>query len=132
MTNPQDLKTPLARARGLGSAKDGLHHWWLQRLSAVLLIPLSVWLMVAVMGGLMDANRVEVSAWLEHPLVAIAMLGLLGAGLLHARLGVQTVLEDYIHHEALKIGLVVANTLFFLAAAICGIFAVIKLHFFGI
>ncbi len=132
MTNKQDLNTPLARARGLGSAKDGLHHWWLQRLTALVLIPLSVWLMVAVIGGLMDANRVEVSAWLENPLVAIAMLGLLGAGLLHARLGVQTVLEDYIHHEALKIGLVVANTLLFLAAAVFGIFAVIKLHFFGI
>ncbi|MFN7613075.1 MAG: succinate dehydrogenase, hydrophobic membrane anchor protein [Alphaproteobacteria bacterium] len=132
MTHKQDLNTPLARARGLGSAKDGLHHWWLQRLSAIILIPLSIWLMVAVMGGLMDANRVEVSAWLEHPLVAIAMLGLLGAGLLHARLGVQTVLEDYIHHEALKMALVVMNTLLFLTVAVCGIFAVIKLHFFGI
>jgi succinate dehydrogenase / fumarate reductase membrane anchor subunit len=132
MTNPQDLNTPLARARGLGSAKDGLHHWWLQRLSAILLIPLSIWLMVAVMGGLMDANRVEVSAWLENPLVAIALLGLLGAGLLHARLGVQTVLEDYIHNEPIKMALVVINTLMFLTVAVCGIFAIIKLHFFGI
>ena len=89
-----DLRTPLARARGLGSAKDGLHHWWLQRITAVALVPLVVWFAISLV-MLSGADYSAVRAWIGSPLVMVLLILTIGIGLHHGQLGMQVVWEDY-------------------------------------
>ena len=89
-----DRRTPLARARGLGSAKDGVGHWWAQRLTAIALIPLVVWFAVSLV-MLSGADYATVRAWIGSPLVMVLLILVIGIGLHHGQLGVQVVLEDY-------------------------------------
>ena len=96
------FRTPLNQVRGLGSAKEGTHHWWLQRLTAVALVPLSIWF-VASLVSMSDADYASVVTWFRSPLVTVLMLCLIWALFHHAQLGVQVVLEDYVHAEWLKI-----------------------------
>jgi succinate dehydrogenase / fumarate reductase membrane anchor subunit len=126
------LRTPIKRARGLGSAHSGTHHFWLQRMSALALIPLTVWFMLALTTQLVGADAAGVARWLSTPLVALALTALMVALFMHARLGVQTIIEDYIHAEGKKIVLllILNVTCFGLAAA--SVMAIVKLHFFGI
>lgn len=132
MKSTSPLTSSLARVRGLGSAKDGVHHWWMQRLTAVLLVPLSIWFVVELVSELAGANRVEVAAWLENPFAAVMLSGLLVSGLWHGKLGIQVVIEDYIHNESLRLFAIFANSFAFWAMGILSLFAIIKLHFFGI
>jgi succinate dehydrogenase / fumarate reductase membrane anchor subunit len=96
------LRTPLDRVRGLGTAKDGTDHWWVQRLTAVALIPLS-FLFVALIWSFSGADRDEVVELMGNPFIASVMILFVIAGIYHAKLGVQVVIEDYIHGEGLKI-----------------------------
>src|ERR1700722_4026755 len=89
-----DLRTPLARARGLGSAKAGVHHWWAQRLTAIALIPLVVWFAICLV-MLSGAEFNVVRAWIGSPLVMLMLILTIGIGLHHAQLGLQVVWEDY-------------------------------------
>ena len=89
-----DRRTPLARARGLGSAKEGVHHWWAQRLTAIALIPLVVWFAISLV-MLSGADYPVVRAWLGAPLVMVLMILTIGIGLHHAQLRLQVVWEDY-------------------------------------
>ena len=89
-----DRRTPLARARGLGSAKDGLSHWWAQRLTAIALIPLVVWFAISLV-MLTGADYGIVRAWIGSPLVMMLLVLTIAVGLHHAQLGMQVVLEDY-------------------------------------
>lgn len=126
------LRTPIKRVRGLGSAHEGTHHFWLQRVSAVALVPLSVWFMVQLSTKLIGANRAMVAEWLGNPLVALALAALVVALFTHARLGIQTVVEDYIKREGRKIVmLLVLNTLI-LGFGAASLMAIARLHFFGI
>ena len=120
------LRTPVARARGLGSAKEGLHHWWVQRVSAVGLIPLSIWFVASVV-GLAGADHAAVAAWLGNPVVAVLMVLLVAAALYHAQLGMQVVYEDYIHTHWLKIAADVGTKLLSLVLGAATIFAILKL-----
>ena len=98
------MLNPLARARGHGSAKDGVHHWYAQRASAVLLVALLGWLLYSALslGGLgYEASR----AFIGHPVNAALLSVLLVAALYHAMLGLQVVIEDYVHHRPLEIAL---------------------------
>ncbi|MDP6390823.1 MAG: succinate dehydrogenase, hydrophobic membrane anchor protein [Alphaproteobacteria bacterium] len=124
------LRTPIGRARGLGSAKSGLHHWWMERITAVALIPLTLWFVVALV-GLTGADHATAVAWLQTPLNAILMLLLIVATFHHMQLGLQVMIEDYIHAEGLKITMVIVEKLasFGLAVA-CGV-AVLKVSFGG-
>jgi len=122
----QSLKTPLGRVRGLGSAKDGTQHWWLQRLTAIALAPLCIWL-VASLVSLSGAGWREVADWLSSPLSALAMILLLVALLWHLKLGLQVVIEDYVHGEAAKLTLLVLNTFFCIVLAGAGILSVLRL-----
>ncbi len=124
------LRTPVARARGLGSAKEGLHHWWVQRVSAVGLIPLSIWFVASVV-GLAGADHAAVAAWLGNPVVAVLMVLLVAAALYHAQLGMQVVYEDYIHTHWLKITVDVGTKLLSLVLGAATIFAVLKLALGG-
>jgi succinate dehydrogenase / fumarate reductase membrane anchor subunit len=126
----KSLRSPLGRAIGLGSAKEGVEHWWIQRLTAVALVPLSLWF-VASLVALAGADHDTVRDWLSRPLAAILMLLLIGATFYHAALGLQVVIEDYIHGEGAKFAALVLNKLICLALAVAGIFAVLKIAFGG-
>ena len=96
------FRTPLGRVRGLGSAKDGTGHWWMQRLTALALVPITVWFVISVI-GMAGASYAEFSDWLANPLVAGLFLILIAATFYHAVLGLQVVVEDYLHNEGMKI-----------------------------
>ncbi|NCF27547.1 MAG: succinate dehydrogenase, hydrophobic membrane anchor protein [Gammaproteobacteria bacterium] len=122
------FRTPLARVRGLGSARAGTHHWWMQRLTAIALVPLSIWF-VASLISVVSADHATVIAWLHSPLVAILCCALIVATFYHGQLGVQVVLEDYVHSEWLKLtSIVLMQLLSLLLAAIC-LFAVLSIAF---
>ncbi|HZT18515.1 MAG TPA: succinate dehydrogenase, hydrophobic membrane anchor protein [Dongiaceae bacterium] len=97
-----DRRTDLARVRHLGSAKEGVSHWWVQRVTALLLIPLAIWFVAALLAHT-GSDRAAVAAWLGRPVTYGLMLVLLGAVFWHAALGLQVVIEDYVHHEGAKI-----------------------------
>lgn len=112
------FRASLARARGLGSAKAGTHHFWMQRVTSVALVPLSLWFVacVVVMTG---AEHAAVSAWVRSPLTTVLLLCLLFAVFYHAQLGLQVVVEDYVHTEWLKLAsLVVLNAAMILLGGI--------------
>lgn len=128
--NPQnDMRTPLSRVRGLGSAKDGTEHFWRQRLTAIANVPLIgffIWVLIVLNG----ASHADVVACLSKPWVAIIMLMVLGSGIYHMKLGMQVIIEDYVHGGTGKT-LLIANTFFAIAmATACG-FAILKLGFGG-
>jgi succinate dehydrogenase / fumarate reductase membrane anchor subunit len=117
------LRSPLGRARGLGSARDGTHHWWAQRVTALALVPLVLWLIVGIV-GLIGAPQIVVAAWIGHPLNAAILAALVVALFHHAQLGLQVVVEDYVHGEIAKLAmlLVVKGACWLLAAiALLGI-----------
>lgn len=125
-----NLRTPLARARGLGSAKSGTHHWWMQRVTAVALVPLSLWF-VASMVAVVTADHGTAIQWLQSPLVAILCCALIAATFYHGQLGMQVLLEDYVHSETLKlISIVVLKLASLLLAGTC-VFAVLSIAFGG-
>lgn len=122
------MRSPLGRAVGLGSAKEGVEHWWVQRITAVALVPLVLWFVVAVVHH-MGADRATLIEWLRTPVPAVLLILLLGAGFYHSALGLQVVIEDYVHGEGLKLTtLIVMRLAHFLLAAL-GIFAVLDLAF---
>ena len=126
------LRSPLARARGLGSAKDGTNHWWMQRLTAVALIPLSLWFVYSLLYIVVNAGHADVVEWFANPVTSLLMVFLLVAMFYHAKLGMQVIIEDYIHHEGLKVTLLVLNTLAMFVMGVVSIFAVTKMHFLDI
>jgi succinate dehydrogenase / fumarate reductase membrane anchor subunit len=101
-----DLRTPLARARGLGSAKDGVGHWWAQRLTAIALIPLVVWFAVSLV-MLSGADYAVARAWIGSPLVMVLLSLTIVVGLHHGQLGMQVVIEDYVGGDGWKLALIV-------------------------
>jgi len=120
------MRSPLGRAIGLGSAKEGVEHWWLQRITAVALVPLSLWFVIAII-RLVSADSDGVRDWVANPLPAIMLVLLLIATFYHAALGLQVVIEDYIHAELTKLGLVVVVRLGCFALAVAGMFAVLSM-----
>jgi len=124
------LRSPLGRALGLGSAKEGVAHWWAQRLTAVALIPLSIWFVAALI-ALTGADHDTLVGWLHKPFPAIVTILLLAVAFYHMALGVQVVIEDYVHSEWLKISALVLNKFVALLLAVSGIFAVLRIAFQG-
>jgi succinate dehydrogenase / fumarate reductase membrane anchor subunit len=120
------MRTPLGRVRGLGSAKSGFEHWWAQRLTAVALVPLSIWFVAGVV-SLAGADLDTTIDWLSRPSVAIALVLLLVATFYHAALGLQVVIEDYVRHEGWKIALVVIEKFACIVLAVSGLYAVLKI-----
>ena len=125
-----NYRTPLARVRGLGSAKSGTRHWWLQRLTAVALVPLSLWF-VAALVTIASADHATVVAWLGSPVTAVLASGFIVAVFYHAQLGVQVVVEDYVHSEWLKITGIVLTKLASLLLAGASLFAVLRIALGG-
>jgi len=119
-------QTPLAKARGLGSAKSGTKHWWMQRVTAVALIPLSCWLILFVQ-QLFHASYPEIKQWLVSPLNFTLLIAWAFVGFYHAALGLQVVIEDYLSPEWLKIVTVWLVKLTFMGAAIAALVFAIRI-----
>ncbi len=122
-----NLQSPLARVRGLGSAKTGLHHWWLQRLTALALIPLSLWFTYSLL-VVISADYATVVAWLARPLNAILMLLFIIALYYHAVLGVQVVIEDYINSKRQRIACLILVKFLALLSGLSAAMAVLKIY----
>lgn len=103
------LRTPLGHARGLGTAKEGAQHWWHQRLTALALLPLAIWFVVSLI-TLADATYEDVIDWLSSPIVAGLMLLLIFAMFYHLKIGLQEVIEDYVHNKGRKVASLVFVT----------------------
>ncbi len=122
-----NMKTPLKNARGLGSAKSGTEHFWQQRLTAIFNLPLMlffVWFIVAHLG----ANRSDVVASLHNPLIAIALLATLASVFWHMRLGMQVIIEDYVHGAG-KFAALISNTVFVAALFLIAVYSILKMSF---
>jgi len=122
------MRSPLGRAIGLGSAKEGVGQWWIQRLTAVALVPLAVWFVVAVIAHL-GVDLVAFRRWVGQPGTAIAFILLLIATFYHVSLGFQVVIEDYVHGELVKLAMIVVVRLVCFGLAVAGIFAVLRMAF---
>ena len=122
------LRSPVGRAIGLGSAKEGVEHWWLQRVTAVALVPLTLWFVIAVV-RLSSGDIDTVRDWVGRPLPAILLVLLLIATFWHASLGVQVVIEDYVHTDLAKLGLLIVMRLACFALAVAGVIAVLGMAF---
>ena len=119
------IRTPLARVRGLGTAKDGTHHWWMQRVTSIALVPLVLWFAFSML----RYSRAEYEVfqhWLSHPINAGLMVTFLFAVFYHAKLGMQVIYEDYVRPEwVMYVALLVTQFVLFLLGAI-SIVAVLK------
>jgi succinate dehydrogenase / fumarate reductase membrane anchor subunit len=125
-----DRRTPLARVRGLGSAKDGVGHWWAQRLTAIALIPLVVWFAISLV-MLSGADYTVVRAWIGSPLVMMLLILTIGVGLHHGQLGLQVVIEDYVANDGWKLALIVIVKFIAVLFGLGAIVAILRVGFGG-
>jgi len=120
------LRTPLSKVIGRGSAGEGVGHWWVQRVTAVALLPLTAWFVISLLGQTLqsyDAMR----GWLGQPWVAVPTILLVFTLAWHSKLGVQVVIEDYVHAKGAKTTLLLLSTFVHIGAAVAGIFAILAL-----
>ncbi len=121
-------RTPLAKVRGLGSAKRGTEHFWLQRVTAVALLPLGLWFAYALL-TLPNFDYASVAAWVRQPVASILLILLIVAVGYHSALGVQVVVEDYVAGKGSKAATLIASTLAHAGLTIAAVFAVLKIAF---
>ena len=126
----KSLRSNVARVRGLGSAHEGVHHWWGQRLSALALIPLGLWLVISLVGHA-GADRAAIVQWLGAPFTLGALALTLIAVFYHAVLGLQVVIEDYIHVKGAKFALVILIQFAAFALAAAAIVSLLVVAFAG-
>jgi succinate dehydrogenase / fumarate reductase membrane anchor subunit len=121
------LKSPLSRARGLGSAKSGTHHWIMQRVTAIGNLLLGLWLVYSLLMHPELATYDGAIAWVSRPINAILMILFIISSFYHAVLGAQVVTEDYVHHEGLKLTKLLAQRLVYLALAVACLFSILQI-----
>jgi succinate dehydrogenase / fumarate reductase membrane anchor subunit len=126
--SPKHIRTPLSRVRGFGAAHSGTSHFWRQRLTAVANIPLTIAVVVIIV-MLLGRNQAAVAQILGSPLVAIIMLLFIASITTHMRIGMQVIIEDYVHDETGKFVLIMANTFFCIAVGLASAYGILKLSF---
>jgi succinate dehydrogenase / fumarate reductase membrane anchor subunit len=124
------MRTPLGKVRGLGSAKSGTEHFWHQRLTAIANIPLSIFLVIFCVMHV-GSSQADMAAAIANPLVALMLVFTIISVTWHMRLGMQVIIEDYVHSEGVKLLALLGNTFFCGAVALTGLFAVLKISFGG-
>lgn len=125
-----DMKTPLAKVRGLGSAKDGTHHWWLQRVTAIANIPLVIFMVISFVGNV-GKSHAEWVAWLKQPFASVLVILFIVNFVYHMRLGLQVLVEDYVHDHGTKIASMLVLTFACVLIAALSIFSVLRIAFGG-
>lgn len=120
------LRDPLAQVRGLGSAKDGVAHWWMQRLTAIALVPLAVWIVVATL-CVLPIDYASARDFVAQPLHALLIIAFIVALFWHAQLGLQVVIEDYVHTRWLEFSLTLAVKFLCLLGALASMLAIIRI-----
>lgn len=125
-----NYRTPLSRARGLGSAREGLHDWWRQRVTAVALVPLSVWFAFCV-ALLPSASYADVVAWINVPWNTLLLLSFIFIVFYHTLLGLQSLVEDYVHLDWLKLVGILSIKLTFAFLALAAVYSTLRIVFVG-
>lgn len=123
----KDLRTPLSRVKGLGSAREGTSHFWHQRLTALLLIPLVLWVGFSI--AALPADHATLVDWVQNPLVTVALVLLVMAVFYHAQLGLQVVIEDYVSSHARRTLVLLTSNLLCLLFGTIGVISVLKISF---
>ncbi len=124
------MRSPLGRVRGLGSAREGVGHWWAQRMTSLALVPLALWF-VAALVTLTGADHATARAWIGSPVPAALLVLLIVAAFYHGALGIQVIIEDYIHHEGVKVAALIAVNAVSLLLGLTGVLAVLTILFGG-
>ncbi|HET9388766.1 MAG TPA: succinate dehydrogenase, hydrophobic membrane anchor protein [Steroidobacteraceae bacterium] len=122
------LRSPLGRVAGLGAARGGVHHWWLQRLTSIALVPLTVWFVVSLL-SLPSLDHATVTGWMAQGWTAVLLIVLVLVACWHSQLGVRVVVEDYVHAPGTKTLTLVLVTFAHALLALAGAFAVLKVAF---
>jgi succinate dehydrogenase / fumarate reductase, membrane anchor subunit len=126
----KSLRSPLGTVAGLGSAKSGVHHWWLQRLTSIALVPLTIWFTVSL-ASLQSLDHVTVIAWMAQSWTALLLVLLVLVATYHSQLGLRVVVEDYVHNTGLRTVTLVTLTFVHAFLAVAGVFAILKVAFGG-
>lgn len=123
-----NLRTPLSKVKGLGAAKEGASHWWHERLTSLALVPLALWFSFSI-ALLAVADYSTVSAWIGSPFSSVLMILAISVGFYHGYLGLKVIIEDYVSHETVKIGLLISVALLAVLFAALGVVSVLKISF---
>jgi succinate dehydrogenase / fumarate reductase membrane anchor subunit len=124
------FRTPLYNVRGLGSAKSGTHHWWMQRVTALALLPLMLWLAWSL-ASLSALDYMAARAWVASPITSVLLISTLLALFYHANLGLQVVIEDYVHAEGVKFVSLIALKFVSVLLALASVLAVLRISLAG-
>lgn len=122
------MKSDLGKAKGLGSAHEGTHHWMMQRVTAIMMVPLSLWVVYSLMSFSATSMTYDIFLnWISHPIHAILMILFVLSSMYHAALGSQVVAEDYLSCEGFRAVKIIGMKIAFFALTVAGVFAVLKL-----
>jgi succinate dehydrogenase / fumarate reductase membrane anchor subunit len=126
----KSLRSPLGLVSGQGSAKGGAHHWWMQRLTSIALVPLTVWFTVSIL-SLPSLDHVTVVSWMAQSWTSLLLILLVLVATYHSQLGVRVVVEDYVHNSGMRTLTLVILTFAHTLLAVAGVFAILKVAFGG-
>ena len=132
MHSNDNFRTPMKQVRGLGTAHSGVHHFWLSRMTAVALVPLTIWFLIKLLTAFGTTDRGTVQHFFQDPISTLLMAIFMVAMLIHSRLGIQTIIEDYVHCRSKKLSLLVFSSAAHLLIGAASLFALVKLHFLGL